>query len=138
MAINVNITSMKDFDKAIEKIGALQEKIEQLKKEHDSIVELVSDYALDMDISEGVAGDYTYELVDAPRAMRLLTGVKLSDAIALLKAQPETTGYVLEDVDKKKLKKAFERSQATRKAVEKYGFYFTEPEKKKIKVEVRE
>ena len=137
MAINISIKSMKDFDEAIEKIGKLQAEIEVRKDEIEKLTAIVSDHAVRNEITEGVAGDYAYELTGAPRAMKLGAGVKPSDAVALLKAQPETSGYVFETVDAKKLKKAFERNQATRKAVEKYGYYFTEPEKNKIKVLAR-
>lgn len=135
MAINVNIESMKDFDQAIERIGKLQMEIKSRKDEIDKLTEIVSAYAKEEKILEGVAGDYEYELVGAPRALKLT--VKQSEAIELLKAKPETSHYVYEAPDKDALKKAFGRNQATRKEIEKYGFTFTEPERNKIKVSLR-
>ena len=137
MAINVNITSMKDFDKAIEKIGALQEKIAELKKERDALTDIVSAYAVEKDICEGVAGDYEYKLTGAPRAIKKNPEVPIEEIIARLESKPETSAFVYKGVATDALKKAFAKNAATRKEVEKYGYFFTEPEKNKIKVEVR-
>ena len=137
MEINVTIASMKDFDQAIERIGKLQEEIKSRKDEIDKLTEIVSAYAKENKILEGVAGEYEYELVGAPRALKLLPGIKPEAAIELLKAKPDTSHYVYEAPDKEALKKAFGRNQATRKEIEKYGFTFTEPERNKIKVSPR-
>lgn len=135
MEINVNIESMKDFDQAIERIGKLQEEIKSRKDEIDKLTEIVSAYAKEKKILEGVAGDYEYELAGAPRALKF--AIKPDEAIELLKAKPETSHFVYEAPDKDALKKAFGRNQATRKEIEKYGFTFTEPERNKIKVSPR-
>ena len=137
MGINVNITSMKDFDQAIERIGKLQDEIKSRKDEIDKLTEIVSAYAKENKILEGVAGDYEYELIGAPRALKFLPGIKQEMAIELLKKQAVTRGYIYEAPDKDALKKAFGRNQATRKEIEKYGFMFTEPERNKIKVVAR-
>lgn len=137
MAINVNIGSMKDFDAAIERIGALQQEIAARKAEIDNLTTIVSAYAVEKKILEGVAGDYEYELVGAARALKLLPGIKQEAAIELLKKQAVTSGYIYEAVNKDALKKAFGRNQATRKEVEKYGYFFTEPERNKIAVAKR-
>lgn len=135
MEINVTIASMKDFDQAIERIGKLQVEIKSRKDEIDKLTEIVSAYAKENQILEGVAGDYEYELVGAPRALKFT--IKPEAAIELLKEKPETSHYVYEAPDKEALKKAFGRNQATRKEIEKYGFMFTEPERNKIKVSPR-
>ena len=137
MPIKVNIETIAEFDEVIERIGKLQDETAARAEEIKALTDLVSPYAVANTISEGVAGDYAYELVGAAKALKIRAGVKPAEAIELLKATPETSGYVIEVVDTKKLKKAFERNASTRKAVEKYGYFFTDPDRTKIKVERR-
>ena len=137
-AVNVRVASPREFDAAIERIGGIQDSIAKLKKESDALVQLVSGYAVENNIAEGVAGDYEYALVGAPRALKKSPEMKTEDVIALLEAKPETSVYVFRGIDTDALKKAFGRNAATRKEVEKYGYFFTDPTPNKIKVSHRE
>lgn len=136
-AVNVRIGSIQDFDRAIEKIGGLQDRIAELGREADALVRLVSAYAVENEISGGVAGDYEYELVGAPRALRKDPNLKKEEIIALLEAKPETSVYVFRGIDTDALKKAFGKNEATRKEIEKYGYAFTDPTPNRIKVRLR-
>lgn len=132
------IESMKDFESVIKEIGKRQEALKAEKEAIDKLVEAVSEYAVKNDLKSGEAGEYDYKLTGAPRALKKDPKKPIEEIIALLESKPETASYVFKGVATDLIKKNFGKNSKTRKDVEKYGYYFTETELNKIKVERKE
>lgn len=132
------IESMKDFESVIKEIGKRQEALAEEKKEIEKLVETASSYAVKNEIMEGSAGDFDFKLTGAPRALKKDANMNIEKIMELLESKPETSIYVFKGVDTAGLKKAFGKNAKSRKEVEKYGYYFTEPELNKLKVERKE
>ena len=124
--MNVNIQNSDEFVEAIDAYGEVTAKIKELQKEAKLAKSRLEYYAEDNGIIRKNAKKYRLTMKKAPPALRIQSGVKEEDVVALLKESEVGRDYVVSTFDFAALKRDFGSTKAGKKQLELFGLMLTE------------